>query len=337
MNLLTTVIIGFSVVASVVLFVTYAGFLHNINRSARALLTGGLLLLGLSLLQLGHLEYLNSGGNPLDSLQYRFWLFMTPSMFYLFSRSILFGETGFPPSALVHVLPVFLILIPKTEVSIAILFCVGTGYSLWLTQVIYGLRGVRKRSKFELFFFALFTVMAIVVMILGISLPYMDIAYFYYFYALAIGSAMILVVAVLLSFPELLSELAEAAKLSYASSTLKDIDIPAAKRQLDTLMGPEKIYQQEELSLSSLAEIMELSPHQLSELINTEYGMSFSRFVRQHRIRDAEKRLVEEPTVSILAISMEVGFKSQSNFYAAFKEITGKSPGSYRNGSDRSR
>jgi AraC-like DNA-binding protein len=27
---------------------------------------------------------------------------------------------------------------------------------------------------------------------------------------------------------------------------------------------------------------------------------------------------------------MDAGFKSQSNFYAAFKEVTGMSPGDYR-------
>ena len=34
--------------------------------------------------------------------------------------------------------------------------------------------------------------------------------------------------------------------------------------------------------------------------------------------------------MSVGGISMEVGFKSQSSFYAAFKELTGESPGNYR-------
>ncbi len=47
-------------------------------------------------------------------------------------------------------------------------------------------------------------------------------------------------------------------------------------------------------------------------------------------IRAAQTLLTTEPDSSILAISMEIGFKSQSNFYAAFKEITGLAPGDYR-------
>ncbi|MEM7284626.1 MAG: helix-turn-helix domain-containing protein, partial [Pseudomonadota bacterium] len=303
----------------------------NINRSPRALITGALLLTGLSFLQLGHLGFINGNGDPLGSTNYLFWLFMTPPMFYLFCRAILFGDARFTPSALIHLAPVLLILIPRTEIAISLLFCVGTGYSLWLTHVIYTLRKTRQRFRFELFFLSLFTVLAIGVLVLGFSLPYMDPAFFYYAYAFAIGLAIVLVVATLLSFPELLSELAEAAKLSYASSTLQDVNVVERKRQLDELMYQDKLFKQESLNLSTVAEAIELSAHQLSELVNTEYKMSFSRFVREHRVREAEQLLAQEPNVSILAISMEVGFKSQSNFYAAFKEITGRSPGSYRN------
>ena len=333
MHLASTLLIGFSVVASGILFVTYAFFLHNVNKSAFALITGALLLLGLAQLQLGHLDFINAGSDLLNSLSYRIWLFTTPSMFYLFSRSILFGESRLNVSMLVHLAPVLLIFISTIEVSMSILFCIGTGYSLWLTQVIYTLRGTRKRFKFELFFLALFTLMAIGVLILGFSLPYMEVTYFYYFYSFSIGVALILVVATLLSFPELLSELAEAAKLSYSSSTLKDINVLEKKRQLEILMNVEQLYQQEDLSLGMLAESLQLSTHQLSELINSHYKISFSRYVREHRVHAAEKLLIEEPNASILSISLEVGFKSQSNFYVAFKEITGKSPGTYRNAS----
>lgn len=330
MTLLATLFIGFSVIACVVLFVTYAIFLHNVNKSARALLTSVLLLVGLSVLQLGHLDYFITGIDPLGSWHYKFWLFLIPSMFYLFSRSILFDETQFSASQLIHIAPILLVFVAPIEISISILFCIGTGYSLWLTQVIYNLRGTRKRSNFELFFLFLFTLMAVGVLVLGFSLPYMDVAYFYNFYSLGIGLALILVVTTLLSFPQLLADLAEVAKLSYASSTLNEVNVAEKKRLLERLMSVEKIFQNEQLSLAMTAEAVAVSTHQLSELINTQYKVSFSRYIREHRIREASRLLKEEPSASILSISMEVGFKSQSNFYAAFKEITGVSPGSYR-------
>ena len=293
--------------------------------------TCALLLAGLAMLQLGHLDFINAGVSPIDSMNYRFWLFTTPSMFYLFSRSILFEETRFTLSTLIHLSPILLIFVARIEVSISILFCVGTAYSAWLTQLIYNLRGTRHRSRFELFFLVVFTLIAVTILILGFAFPYMDAAYFYYPYTFGIGLALVLVVASLLSFPELLAELAEAAKLSYTSSTLNDVNVAQKKQQLDALMREDKLYQQEDLSLATLADAVQLSPHQLSELVNTEFAMSFSRYIREHRIREAERLLVEQPDASILAISLEVGFKSQSNFYAAFKELTGKSPGAYRN------
>jgi len=331
-TLLLTLLIGFSVVSSVVLFATYALFLHNINRSPRALLTGALLLAGLAMLQLGHLDFLTTQGAaaPLDSLIYRFWLFLCPTLFYLFSRSILFDERDFGWKSGLHTLPVLLIFIPQTAISVSILFCIGTGYSLWLTQLVYSLRGSRQRSKFELFFLVLFSFMAVGVLVLGFSLPYMADYYFYMFYAFGIGLALMLVVAALLSFPELLTDLAAAAKLSYAASTLNDVNIAGKKQALDDLMSRDKVFQQEDLSLATLAEAVELAPHQLSELINTQYEMSFSSYVREHRIREAQRLLKEQPNASILSIGMEVGFKSQSNFYAAFKAYSGQSPGTWR-------
>ncbi|MEM1433485.1 MAG: helix-turn-helix domain-containing protein [Pseudomonadota bacterium] len=330
MDLILTLFVGFSVIAAAVLYTAYAGFLNNLSKSPRALLTGALLLIGLSAMQLAHLEHFQSGTEPLGSIAYRFWLFLTPPMFYLFGRAILFDEQRFAPTALIHLAPVLLIFVARIEISISILFCIGTGYSLWLTHLIYRLRRTRQRAGFELFFLALFTIMAIGVLLLGFSLPYMQSSYFYAFYAFSIGLALALVNGALLCFPELLSELAEAARLSYAKSTLNDIDVGAKKRLLNALMEDDKIFQQEDLNLAALAAAVDLGAHQLSELINTEYAMSFSRFVRDHRVREAQRLLKAEPEASILSISMAVGFRSQSNFYAAFKEHTGRSPGAFR-------
>ena len=95
-------------------------------------------------------------------------------------------------------------------------------------------------------------------------------------------------------------------------------------------MKNDKIYQDDGLTLSSLASAMKLSNQQMSELINTRMGMGFSRYVRETRVEAAKQLLAAAPDHSILSVSLEVGFRSQSNFYAAFKEITGISPGDYR-------
>jgi len=95
-------------------------------------------------------------------------------------------------------------------------------------------------------------------------------------------------------------------------------------------MAEDKLYCMENLSLETLAEAVQLSPHQLSELINTEFQQGFSRYIRQHRIDEAKQLLLNEPNSSVLVIGLSVGFNSQSNFYAAFKECVGVPPAQYR-------
>jgi len=96
------------------------------------------------------------------------------------------------------------------------------------------------------------------------------------------------------------------------------------------LMVQKRIYQNTDLDLSMLAHQLDVSTHQLSELINTRLGKGFSRYIREYRVSAAQEMLLSEPTVSVLSIGLDVGFRSQSNFYDAFHEILGMTPGSYR-------
>jgi transcriptional regulator GlxA family with amidase domain len=134
----------------------------------------------------------------------------------------------------------------------------------------------------------------------------------------------------LLRIPDLAVNTVEAVRNAYANSTLKSVDVEAALARLERLMTVDRIYANESLSLASLAEAVELGPHQLSELINSRFGIGFPRYVREHRVRAAQKMLIDEPRASVLSVGLAVGFTSQSNFYAAFREITGEVPGRYR-------
>ncbi len=100
--------------------------------------------------------------------------------------------------------------------------------------------------------------------------------------------------------------------------------------RLNVLMKDERVYTNDALNLAMLAGMLDLGAHQLSELINTQFGVGFSRFVREHRVAEACRVLLAEPQASVLSVGLSVGFTSQSNFYAAFREITGEVPGQYR-------
>ena len=335
MKILTLISSGFSIVSAIILFIAYSGFLKNLNKSWIAIGSCVLLLTGLSALQFWHFSFLLDGVDLFTHAGYRFWLFLVPPMFYFFSRAILLPGAINSPLLLIHFSPLLLNFIPRYELAIVLIFIVGTAYSVWFAGLIYNLRKQRSRFKSEMFFFAFFVVLAIFVLIMGVLVPYIDNAYFYYFYANSIALAFVLIVTAFLIFPELLNDIAAVATLSYANSTLKDVDVSSSLHKLDALMKSERLYQNENLNLAMLAEAMDLSSHQLSELINVNFAMSFSRYIREQRINAARQLLLQQPESSILAISLETGFKSQSNFYAAFKEITGQSPGDFRKHTDK--
>jgi AraC-like DNA-binding protein len=88
-------------------------------------------------------------------------------------------------------------------------------------------------------------------------------------------------------------------------------------------------YQDNELSLGSLAESCNLTKHQASIAINHFSGSNFYEWVRQHRIA-ASKEILEKTNLTVSTIYYDVGFNSKSSFYTAFKKIMGCTPTEYR-------
>lgn len=308
----------------------YCLFLPNLRKSWLSMLSCCLLLSALAALQILHAEHLFSGLDLVSLQPYLSLLFLVPTAFFFFSRAVLLPDHPPRPILILHWVPFVASVFIASPVELPAAFLLGAAYCVWLSRKIYGIRTQRSRFRFEIFFFGLFSLLAIGVLLLGFAINQIDQSNFVLAYANAIGLALVLVVAALIIFPELLSDIDAIAKLAYANSTLTHVDTRAAVARLDTLMKSEKIFQNEELSLSVLAEQLALSSHQLSELVNTEYGIGFSRLVRKHRVEEAKRLLLDEPQSSVLSIGLEVGFRSQSNFYTAFKEFTGISPGQFR-------
>lgn len=122
----------------------------------------------------------------------------------------------------------------------------------------------------------------------------------------------------------------EARKKRYEKSLLKGYATDELCSRLQHLMDTEKVYAYEDITLKQLADELELTPHQLSQLLNEKLNMNFNTFVNQFRIRDAKHMLIEEPQRSVLSIAYAVGFNSKSSFYDAFSRFTGKTPQKYR-------
>jgi len=329
-NTVTQLLIGFSVVSAAVLLFAYVFFLDQMRKSTIGIVSCTVLLLALAVLQLCHLNFLHSGADLFRLEIYVVPLLTTPPAFYFFSKEILLPDSRNSAFQLVHFLPLAISIAVPASIIAPIAFAIGAAYSLWFTQIVYGMRRHVSRFKFEMFFFGFFAVLAVLVLLLGIFTAFIEPSIFYVAYSNLIGVAFVLIVAALIVFPEILSDISDAANLSYASSTLNDVDVEMVVARLEKLMSVDKIFQNESLNLASLADAMSLSSHQLSELINTQFGVGFSRYVRMQRVEEAKRLLHEDARSSILSISLMTGFKSQSNFYAAFREITGEAPGRYR-------
>lgn len=330
LNLITILNIGFSVVAAIVLLAAYLFFLDDMEKTTLGRITCATLLGALAGMQIEHLRFIQTGAELFDSMPYYQLVLSTPVSFYFFSKEVLLPENRKSPVQLIHLVPLALSFFLPAMIVAPFAFAIGAGYALWFTRFVYGMRRQKNRFRFEMFFFGLFAVMAVMVLVLGFSIPWMDPAIFYYSYAISIGLALMLVVAALIVFPEIRTDVSDRAKLAYATSTLGGIDIDAKIRELERLMLDEKVFQNENLNLGTLADMLELSSHQLSELINSRFGIGFSRYVREQRISEAKRLLASDDRSSVLSISLMTGFRSQSNFYAAFREITGEAPGTWR-------
>ena len=121
------------------------------------------------------------------------------------------------------------------------------------------------------------------------------------------------------------------AKRKYKDSALESETVERCMKKLLYVMDIEKLYQDDKLSLQTLAKKISISAHILSQVINEQLNKNFSDFVNSYRIEDAKKMLQEaDEDTSILYICYEVGFNSKSAFYRAFKKFAKMTPSQYQ-------
>jgi AraC-like DNA-binding protein len=116
----------------------------------------------------------------------------------------------------------------------------------------------------------------------------------------------------------------------YARSLLARLDADQVLDRLRGLMERERLYLDDTLTMTALAGRLDITAHQLSELLNARLGMSFRRYINGLRVGEAERLLDSDPDMTALAAGLSVGFNSKSAFYSAFREIAGMSPLEYR-------
>ncbi len=101
--------------------------------------------------------------------------------------------------------------------------------------------------------------------------------------------------------------------------------------KIETSIKEQKLFADSTLTLSSLAEALEMKDRELSRLINQYAGANFYQYINRLRTQEF-KILIESPKakqLSILGLAQEAGFSSKSTFYTAFKASEGMTPKQY--------
>ncbi|MEZ5385916.1 MAG: AraC family transcriptional regulator [Prosthecobacter sp.] len=105
--------------------------------------------------------------------------------------------------------------------------------------------------------------------------------------------------------------------------------LPIAKlRKLEDHVGE---HLGEELSLESLAEVVDLSPFHFSRIFKQTTGMTPMQFVTRERISRAQQ-LIRETSSSLIDVAMDVGYTSPSHFAKVFRQHVGITPTEFRKG-----
>ena len=332
MDLILNLMVGFSVGMALLLAAMLAGGNGQPDLPWQSRLAGFVMLAGLAFTQLAHLHFASTPTGTLPTRSYVVVVFLQSWGFYWLLLGVLRQEGDWRRIEWALPLAVLLVsLVIPLAWAIPVSLVLGAVAAVHLCLLVLRLRAMRRWFALELKVLALFAAMAVATAIIGTLAPgALGWQGYAFAYAAMITLGFALVGWLLLSVPDLVPKTREAVAVAYAQSTLARVDRDAKVGRLRALFEQEQIHRSESLSLSTVAQMLDLSTHQTSELVNTGFGVGFPRLVRQYRVETARKMLVDEPRASVLSVGMASGFNSQSSFYVAFKEEVGEVPGEYR-------
>lgn len=221
----------------------------------------------------------------------------------------------------------------------ALSFAAGAIYTLGVRRALGGLVQPKSVLVLEASLLMAFTFIGVVVASLMVVGTFLNQMMFIIAYGSAITAVLVVGHFVHFFFPQLDQVLADeiqdalitqAEPEAQRKTQLNTVDVEKVVADLERLMVTQALYKRLDLTLPLLADKLGITPHQLSELINTKMGINFPRFLKNYRLAEARRLLVEEPAQSMLDIALAVGFSSLSAFYAAFREVDGMAPGQFR-------
>lgn len=115
----------------------------------------------------------------------------------------------------------------------------------------------------------------------------------------------------------------------YVKSNLPSEKAEFILKKLDCLIENNKEYLDPDISIDKLAEMLNVSRHHLSEVLNTYKKKNYYDYINYYRVREA-KKLLTGTDKNIIDIAMETGYKTKQTFNSVFKKNTKLTPSEFR-------
>lgn len=166
--------------------------------------------------------------------------------------------------------------------------------------------------------------------------------------AITLSIILILLIMIVFSFVLYRKRIATANKLidqyQYYKNRINELKEAEKKKQdqassgkiklyedIDILMKEKELFKDKNLSLNLLAEILKVSPSNISGAVNAYSGTTFPNYINSYRIEYVTSRLSDKNnTEPIMKIFEDAGFTSKATAYRSFQKEIGCSPVVYR-------
>lgn len=129
-----------------------------------------------------------------------------------------------------------------------------------------------------------------------------------------------------------LDQLKTGGNAKYEKSGLTSEDARKCIDRLKQLMESGRLYRDSSLTLTKLADLLNITSHNLSQALNTQLHQNFFDFINHYRVEQIKTDLIDpdKKNLTLLSLALDAGFNSKSSFNAIFKKHTGLTPSTFR-------
>ena len=116
----------------------------------------------------------------------------------------------------------------------------------------------------------------------------------------------------------------------YERVKVNELECEGIVKRMRKYLDEQKAYQNPDLKMSDLAEVLSLSPSKLSQVFNLYLNENYYEFINNYRLAEFKRRIEagDAERFTLIALSEQCGFK-KSSFFATFRRIEGMTPTEY--------